>query len=129
MPKRNFRIYECHDLDGNLIAKGTAIDIGWALGVSDTYVYKAVSAPETVRKGIVITLADEQPESEKERRARHRISLHKLNEKDPEGLEYLKLHLITRKLDNTITTFDPFPFLPEQRLIRFLFYQICTKWG
>ena len=111
-------VYQLKDKDGNEVMRGTATELAEKLKCSVVTVtnagrpsnndphsdfwlrrkYKVIKVGEKPRKGAYGNRIKAKPKTE---------------EKDPTGLEYLKLMLVHRKYDQTITMFDPFPYLPD----------------
>ena len=111
-------VYQLLDKEGNEVMMGTANELAEKLKCSVVTVtnagrpynndshsdfwlrrkYKVIKVGEKPRKGAYGNRIKAKP---------------KVEEKDPTGLEYLKLMLVHRKYDQTITMFDPFPYLPD----------------
>lgn len=112
-------IYQLVDKEGNEVMRGTAEELSIKLKCSVVTVTNAgrpgaKDSPHSnfwLRKKYKVIKVGEKP---RKRTYGNRIKAKpKTEEKDPTGLEYLKLMLVHRRYDQTITMFDPFPYLPD----------------
>lgn len=110
-------IYQLVDKEGNEVMRGTAEELSIKLKCSVITVTNAgrpgaKDSPHSdfwLRRKYKVIKVGEKP-----RKRTCRIKAKpKTEEKDPTGLEYLKLMLVHRKYDQTICMFDPFPYLPD----------------
>lgn len=112
-------IYQLVDKEGNEVMRGTAEELSIKLKCSVVTVTNAgrPGAKDSthsnfwLRRKYKVIKVGEKP---RKRTYGNRIKAKpKVEEKDPTGLEYLKLMLVHRKYDQTICMFDPFPYLPD----------------
>ena len=109
------RIFDVYDFEENTISfKGTARQVSEKLGITEKTVYtygaKMKHSDSRVKGRYKIIPTNEFVKVNGKPKKEHK---EKVEEKDPTGLDYLKLMLYTRKEKKTVCNFDPVPFLPD----------------
>lgn len=106
-------VYKLVDKSGNEVSRGTAVELAGLLDCSPVTIQNAG------RPNVANTHSDYWLKKKYrvykvgEKSKKKHIKKPIVEEKDPTGLEYLKLMLVHRRYDQTITMFDPFPYLPD----------------
>lgn len=106
-------IYKLVDKSGKEVGRGTAFDLAGLIDCSPVTIQNA-GRPNVAGSSSDYWLKKKYKVYKVGEKCRKKPPKKPIvQEKDPTGLEYLKLMLVYRRYDQTVCMFDPFPYLPD----------------